>query len=126
MTREFFGLSASPEANKIYVDVKKFKCSLFTHRAFKSSLGTRSTVTAQYRSNWKLQRLVFVKGGKPECPEKNAWRRKENRQHTQPTNGVTLGIKPGPHSTTTSRFQNKNKQMHERNSYRKQEGQMTE
>ena len=37
------------------------------------------------RSNWNLEMLVFVEGGKPEYPEKNPWSRDENQQQTQPT-----------------------------------------
>ena len=37
------------------------------------------------RSNWNLEMLVFVEGGKPEYPEKNPRSRDENQQQTQPT-----------------------------------------
>ena len=37
------------------------------------------------RSNWNLEMLVFVEGGKPEYPEKNQRSRDENQQQTQPT-----------------------------------------
>ena len=37
------------------------------------------------RSNWNLEMLVFVEGGKPEYPEKNPWSGDENQQQTQPT-----------------------------------------
>ena len=36
------------------------------------------------RLNYNLEMLVFVEGGKPEYPEKNAWSRDENQQQTQP------------------------------------------
>ena len=35
------------------------------------------------RSNWNLEMLVFVEGGKPEYPEKNPRIRDENQQQTQ-------------------------------------------
>ena len=38
------------------------------------------------RSNWNLEMLVFVEGGKPEYPEKN-----ENQQQTQPTYDAETG-----------------------------------
>ena len=44
--------------------------------------GSSSTVS---RSNWNLEVLVFVEGGKPEYPEKNPRSRVENQQQTQPT-----------------------------------------
>ena len=56
------------------------------------ALGTRSKVSVRSRSNWNLEMLVFVEGGKPENPEKNPRSGDENQQQTQPT-----GIKPGPH-----------------------------
>ena len=37
------------------------------------------------RSNWNLEMLIFVKGGKPENPEKNPPSKDENQQQTQPT-----------------------------------------
>ena len=43
------------------------------------------------RSNWNLEMLVFVEGGKPEYPEKNPRSRDENQQQTQPSFGVNSG-----------------------------------
>ncbi len=43
------------------------------------------------RSNWNLEVLVFVEGGKPETPKKNPWSKDENQQQTQPTY-----MTPGP------------------------------
>jgi len=37
------------------------------------------------RSNWNLEMLIFVEGGKPENPEKNPRSKDENQQQTQPT-----------------------------------------
>ena len=37
------------------------------------------------RSNWNLEVLILVKGGKPEYSEKNPRSRVENQQQTQPT-----------------------------------------
>ncbi len=37
------------------------------------------------RSNWNLEVLVFVVGGKPENPEKNPLSKDEDQQQTQPT-----------------------------------------
>ena len=37
------------------------------------------------RSNWNLEMLVFMEGGKPEYPEKNPRSKDENQQQTQPT-----------------------------------------
>ena len=44
--------------------------------------GSSSTVS---RSNWNLEVLIFVEGGKPENPEKNPRSKDENQQQTQPT-----------------------------------------
>ena len=44
--------------------------------------GSSSTVS---RSNWNLEVLIFVEGGKPENPEKNPRSRDKNQQQTQPT-----------------------------------------
>ena len=43
--------------------------------------GSSTTVS---RSNWNSRMLDFVKGGKPEYPEKNPRSRDENQQQTQP------------------------------------------
>ena len=43
------------------------------------------------RSNWNLEVLVFVEGGKPEYPEKNPRSRDENQQQTQPTSDAETG-----------------------------------
>ena len=43
------------------------------------------------RSNWNLEMLVFVEGGKPEYPEKNPRSRDENQQQTQPTYDTETG-----------------------------------
>ena len=37
------------------------------------------------RSNWNLEMLIFVEGGKPENPGKNPRSKAENKQQTQPT-----------------------------------------
>ena len=43
------------------------------------------------RSNWNLEMLVFVEGGKPEYPEKNPRSRAENQQQTQRTYDAESG-----------------------------------
>ena len=43
------------------------------------------------RSNWNLEILVFVEGGKPEYSEKNPRSRDENQQQTQPTYDAETG-----------------------------------
>ena len=43
------------------------------------------------RSNWNLEMLVFVEGGRPEYPEKNPRSRDENQQQTQPTYDTESG-----------------------------------
>ena len=43
------------------------------------------------RSNWNLEMLVFVEGGKSEYPEKNPRSRDENQQQTQPTYDAEIG-----------------------------------
>ena len=50
--------------------------------------GSSSTVS---RSNWNLEVLIFVEGGKPENPEKNPWNKDENQQQTQPTYDARSG-----------------------------------
>ena len=37
------------------------------------------------RSNWNLEMLVFVEGGKPEDPAKNPRDKDEKQRQTQPT-----------------------------------------
>ena len=45
------------------------------------------------RSNWNLEMLIFVEGGKPENPEKNPRSKDENRQQTQPAYGTRSRIR---------------------------------
>ena len=49
------------------------------------------------RSNWNLEMLVFVEGGKSEYPEKNPRSRDENQQQTLHTYDAETEIEPGPH-----------------------------
>ena len=42
-------------------------------------------------SNWNLEMLGFVEGGKPEYPEKNPQSKDENQQQTQPTYDTETG-----------------------------------
>ena len=51
-------------------------------------MALQSTVS---RSNWNLEMLVFVEGGKPEYPEKNPRSRDENQQQTQPAYDTETG-----------------------------------
>ena len=44
------------------------------------------------RSNWNLEMLAFVEGGKLENPAKNPRSRDDNQQQTQPTYGANSGI----------------------------------
>ena len=46
-----------------------------------SQSGYSSTVS---RTNWDLEMLVFVEGGKPEYPEKNPLGRDKDQRQTQP------------------------------------------
>ena len=43
------------------------------------------------RSNWNLEMLVFVEGGKPKYPEKNPRSRDKNQRQTQPTYDAETG-----------------------------------
>ena len=43
------------------------------------------------KSNWNLEMLVFVEGGKPEYPDKNPRSGDENQQQTQPTYDTESG-----------------------------------
>ena len=47
------------------------------------------------RSNWNLEVLVFMEGGKPENPEKNPRSKDENQQQTQPTYDTGPESNPG-------------------------------
>ena len=44
-----------------------------------------------YRSNWNLEMLVFMEGGKPEYPEKNPRSKDENQQQSQPAYDTGTG-----------------------------------
>ena len=51
--------------------------------------------TVYSRSNWNLEVLFFMEGGKPENPEKNPRSKDENRQQTQPTYDTGPESNPG-------------------------------
>ncbi len=50
-----------------------------------------SIVALNPRSNWNLEVLVFVEGGKPDNPEKNPQSKDDNQQQTQPTYDAGYG-----------------------------------
>ena len=50
-----------------------------------------SKVSVRSRSNWNLEMLVLVAGGKPENPEKNPRSKDENQQESQLSCGVNAG-----------------------------------
>ena len=54
------------------------------------ALGTRSKVTVRSRSNWNLEMLIFVEGGKRMNPEKNSRSKDENQQQNQTTYDAEL------------------------------------
>ena len=47
------------------------------------------------RSNWNLEMLVFVEGGKPEIPEKNPWTKARTNNRLNPDETASTGIEPG-------------------------------
>ena len=49
------------------------------------------------RSNWNLEMLIFVKGGKPENPEKTLGARTRTNNKLNPLMTPGPGIEPGPH-----------------------------
>ena len=51
--------------------------------------------TVYSRSNWNLEVLVFMEGGKPDNPEKNPLSKDENQQQTQPTYDTGPESNPG-------------------------------
>ena len=62
-----------------------FKCNFILPTKHQKAPGTHSKVSVCSRSNWNLEMLVFVEGGKPENPEKNPRSRDENQQQIQST-----------------------------------------
>jgi len=48
-------------------------------------------------SNWNLEMVVLVEGGKPENPEKNLRSRREPTTNSTHIQWQQTGIKPGPH-----------------------------
>ena len=69
---------------------KEWLIMLLKKRNFSGIHGVALLSTVS-RSNWNLEMLVFVEGGKPEYPEKNRRSRDENQQQTQPTNDAETG-----------------------------------
>ena len=59
------------------------------------ALGTHSKVSVCSRSNWNLEMLVFVEGGKPEYPQKNSQSSDKNKLNPHMT--LSPGIEPRPH-----------------------------
>ena len=48
-----------------------------------------------FRSNWYLEVLVFVEGGKPEKPEKNPRSKATTNNNLNPHQTLSTGIEPG-------------------------------
>ena len=69
--------------------IKQKKCNVICLPTELQELASKVTVRSS--SNWILEMLVFVEGGKPENPEKNPQSRDKNQQHTQPTYAVESG-----------------------------------
>ena len=66
-------------------------CNLFTCEALKSSWRNRWNVSLRSRSNWNLEELVFEESIRS-IRRKTSRSKGENKQQTQPTNGVDFGI----------------------------------
>lgn len=62
-----------------------------------SGISTRWLLVHSFQNELELEMLDFVWGGNPGNPEKNPWSKAENQQLTQPTYGMVLGFKLGPH-----------------------------
>ena len=56
--------------------------------------GSSSTAS---RSNWNLEMLIFVEGGKPENPEKNPRSKARTNNKLNPHMTPGPGIEPGTH-----------------------------
>jgi len=54
-------------------------------RVTHNSHTTEKPMALEFQSNWNLEMLIFVEGGKPENPEKNPQNKYKNQQQTQPT-----------------------------------------
>ena len=51
-----------------------------------------NSLSVRSRSNWNLEVLVFVEGGKRRNRRKTSRSKGENQQQTQPTYGFNTGI----------------------------------
>ena len=58
---------------------------------------TDKPVALEFRSNWNLEMLIFVEGGKPENPEKTLGARTRTNNKLNPLMTPGPGIEPGPH-----------------------------
>ena len=56
------------------------------------------------RSNWNLEVLVFVEGGKPENPEKNPWSKARTKNKLNPHETASTGIELGPQRWEASAY----------------------
>ena len=59
------------------------------------------------RSNWNLEVLVFVEGGKPTIPEKNPWSKARTNNKVDPHETASAGIEPCMGHRGGSLFQSK-------------------
>ncbi len=71
-----------------YAEAEIKKNQLCFTRIARNSLRLINLWPSDSRSNWNLEVLVYVKGGKPENPEKNPRSKDENQQQTRPTYGT--------------------------------------
>ena len=47
------------------------------------------------KSNWNLEVLVFMEGGKPETPEKNPRNKEKTNNKLNPHETASMGFEPG-------------------------------
>ena len=76
--------------NRIYDLFAKIN-QLCVTRVTLNSLTTDNLWPSDSRSNWNVEMLVFVEGGKPENPVKNSRSKDEEQQQTQLTYDVESG-----------------------------------
>ena len=71
---------------RIFLAIKKeCLCSIIIIMGICSGISTEWLFIHCFQIELELEMLIFVKGGKPENPEKNPRSRDENQKQTQPT-----------------------------------------
>ena len=95
-TQEYYRIFTF-QVRKQYSNNRWRKINIAIFRKEATSAEASFHVGSPCRSNWNLEMLVFVEGGKLDKPEKNPQSRAQTNIKLSPHMTLVPGIKPRPH-----------------------------